>query len=262
MVTSRPQVNAARSASRPRVGRAGRPSYPGPTDRPLARHHAMKFAAALLLLLCFAAAAARADLVIVQRVEGGGMEGEMTIRLQGKRVRADIAPGISTIVDGAKGETIVLQHKTKIFNRIDAEQTKALAEQLLTAQAGSAPGKLTPTNEKKEVAGHQTQAYHWVVGQMKMKFWVCTDFANADAIQQQLNALQSVGLAPIAASLMPDPRQMPGLRLRTEFEMGGSKVATTIQSIKQEPVDATIFDVPKGYREVALPVTGAGQPGK
>jgi hypothetical protein len=222
----------------------------------------MRFATALLLFLCVAVGAARADLVLVQRVEGGGMEGEMTVRIKDKKVRADIAPGISTIVNGETGETIVLQHKTKIFNRITAEQTKALAEQLLLAQAGAAPPKLTPTNEKKEIAGHQTQAYLWVVGQMKMKFWVCTDFPNADAIQQQLNGLQSMGLAPIAASLMPDPKQMPGLRLRTEFEMGGSKVATTIQTIKQEPVDPSIFEVPKGYREVALPVTGAGQPGK
>jgi hypothetical protein len=222
----------------------------------------MRFAVALLLFFCLAAGVARADLVLVQRVEGGGMEGEMTIRIQGKKVRADIAPSISTIVDGDNGETIVLQHKTKIFNRISAEQTKALAEQLMVAQAGSTPPKLTLTNEKKEVAGHQTQGYVWVVGQMKMKFWVCTDFPNADAIQQQLNGLQTMGLAPIAAGLMPDPKQMPGLRLRTEFEMGGSKVATTIQTIKQEPVDPAIFEIPKGYREVALPVTGAGQPEK
>lgn len=220
----------------------------------------MRFAA-LLVLLCLAASA-RADLVLVQRVEGGGMEGDMTIRIQGKKVRADIAPGISTIVDAEKGDTIVLQHKTKIFNRITAEQTKALAEQLLLAQAGSTPPKLTPTNEKKEIAGHQTQAYLWAVGQIKMKFWVCNDFPNADAIQQQLNGLQNMGLAPIAASLVPDPKLMPGLRIRTEFEMGGSKVATTIQTIKQDPVDPTIFDVPKGYREVSPPVTGAGQPEK
>jgi hypothetical protein len=221
----------------------------------------MRFAAALLAFLCLAATGV-ADLVLVQRVEGGGMEGEMTVSIQGKKVRADIAPGISTIVDGDQGDTIVLQHKTKIFNRITAEQTKALADQLLVAQADAAPPKLMQTNEKKEIAGRQTQAYLWVVGKMKMKFWVCTDFPNADAIQQQLNALQSTGLGPIAASLMPDPKQMPGLRLRTEFEMGGSKTATTIQTIKQDPVDATIFEIPKGYREVALPVTGAGQPEK
>src|SRR3954453_15596719 len=98
----------------------------------------MRFAAALLTFLCLASGV-RADLVLGQRVEGGGMEGEMTVRIQGKKVRADIAPGISTIVDGNTGETIVLQHKTKIFNRITAEQTKALAEQLMTAQAGAAP---------------------------------------------------------------------------------------------------------------------------
>src|SRR3982750_1427248 len=115
----------------------------------------MRFATALLVFLCLATGAARADLVLVQRVEGGGMEGEMTVRIKDKKVRADIAPGISTIVDGEKGETLVLQHKTKIFNRITAEQTKALAEQLLQAQAGAAPPKLTQTNDKKEIAGHQ-----------------------------------------------------------------------------------------------------------
>ena len=216
----------------------------------------MRFA--LLFLLLFALPA-WADLTVLQKVEGSGLEGEMTIKFHGTKMRADLAVPLSTIVDSTTGETIVLQHKTKTFNRISAEQTKGLAEQLLKAQGASEPGKLTPTNEKKEIAGHQTQAFLWTVGQLKIKFWVCTDFPNAEAIQQQLNLIQNSGLATVAASMMPTAAQMPGLRLRTEFEIPPQKVATTIQSIKQDPVDPKLFDVPAGYKEVAVPVPGTGQ---
>lgn len=216
-------------------------------------------AALLIWLLCLAANVARADLVVVQKVEGSGLEGEMTIRFQGTKVRADLALPLSTIVDSATGETLVLQHKTKTFNRITAEQTKSLSEQLLKAQGATEPPNLTPIGEKKEVAGHQTHGFVWTVGQLKIKFWVCSDFPNADAIQQQLNLLQNSGLATVAASMMPTAAQMPGLRLRTEFELSGQKVSTTIVSIKESPVEAKIFEVPAGYKEVAVPVGGAGQ---
>jgi hypothetical protein len=215
-----------------------------------------------LLLLAFAlalaSAGARADLVIVQKVEGGGLEGEMTLKFKEKKVRADLATPISTIVDAESGETLVLQHRSKTFHRITADQTKGLVEQMLKAQStGDAP-KLTPTEEKKQIAGQPTQAFLWTVGKMKVRFWVAKDYPNGAAIQQQLDQMQNSGLSAVTASMMPKPEQMPGVRLRTEMELAGQKVNTTISSIKEEPVDAAVFDVPEGYKEVPMSVSGGG----
>ena len=59
--------------------------------------------------------------------------------------------------------------------------------------------------------------------------------------------------------MMPNATDLPGVRLRTEFELGDKKIASTITSIKEEPVDAAVFQVPAGYKEIAVPVNGAGQ---
>ena len=215
----------------------------------------------LLLLgtLCLALTVARADLVILQKVEGGGLEGEMTIKFQGKKVRADLALPISIIVDADSGESLMLQHRSKTFNRVSVADTKALAEQVLKAQGASQPPKLTPTGEKKELAGHQTEGFLWTVGQMKVRFWVAKDFPHGDAVQQQLNLLQNSGLGAVASSMMPSATDLPGVRLRTEFEIGDKKIASTILSIKEEPVDPSVFQVPADYKEVALPLNGALQ---
>jgi hypothetical protein len=215
------------------------------------------------LLLTLAAAGlstslAWADLTVVQKVEGGGLEGEMTIKFKGKKVRADVATPISTITDAETGDTLTLQHRTKTFTRTTAEQTKSLMEQMLKAQGANEPPKLTPTKEQKEIAGQKTQAYDWAVGKLKIRFWVAPEYPNAAAIQEQLDLMQNSGLAGVAATMMPSPQQMPGVRLRTELDLAGQKVNTTIVSIKQDAVDAAIFEVPKSYKEVAMPVTGSG----
>jgi len=213
----------------------------------------------LFALVCALLGVAHADLVVVQKVEGGGLEGEMTIKFQGKKVRADLVLPISIIVDAETGESLMLQHRTKTFNRVGEADTRALADQLLKAQGASEPPKLTPTGEKKDIAGHPTEGFLWRVGQMKIRFWVAKDFPHGDAVQAQLNLLQNSGLGAIASSMMPSATDLPGVRLRTEFELGDKKIASTITSIKEEPVDPAVFKVPADYKEVAVPINGAGQ---
>ena len=47
---------------------------------------------------------ARADLIIVQKVEGSGQDGDITVKIKGDKERVD-APGQPTrIIDGKTGE--------------------------------------------------------------------------------------------------------------------------------------------------------------
>jgi hypothetical protein len=194
---------------------------------------------------------ARADLIITQQVEGGGQQGEMTIKIKDGKARADLAQPVSMITDAATGETIVLQNNRKTFSRVPAAQTKELMEQFLKAQNAGAPPKLQATGKKETVSGYETEIYTWNVGTVKMRFWIAKDYPNAKAVQEQLERLQHAGLSEVAASMMPKMSELPGVKLRTEFDLGGRKVTYTIVSIKEQPVDAEVFNIPKEFTEAS-----------
>src|ERR1700678_112151 len=91
----------------------------------------------LMKTLCIAAAGflavlalSRADLVIVQKVEGGGQAGDQTIKIKGDKARTELSPGVSMITDGATGEMITLMQTGRTYLKVSAEQTKAMMGQL------------------------------------------------------------------------------------------------------------------------------------
>jgi hypothetical protein len=45
--------------------------------------------------------------------------------------------------------------------------------------------------------------------------------------------------------------------VKAEIEMPGHKVSYTISSIKEDPVDAAVFEIPKDYTEAAMPLQGS-----
>lgn len=61
------------------------------------------FNTTLLLLM---AGLARADIVIVESVGNGAQSTQMTVKVNGDRVRADISPMVSTITDASTGSVI------------------------------------------------------------------------------------------------------------------------------------------------------------
>jgi hypothetical protein len=83
------------------------------------------------------------------------------------------------------------------------------------------------------------------------------NYPNGAAIASELDRLQNAGLASVAASMMPKASDLPGVRLRTEIEMGVQKVTSTVVSIKQEEVDPEVFSIPKDFTE--SPGGGSGE---
>src|SRR5207253_8871585 len=71
---------------------------------------------------------ARGDLTIVQRVEGAGQNGEVTVKIKGDKERIDALSQPTRIIDGKSGEMTDLINEKKSFVRISAEQIKAAAE--------------------------------------------------------------------------------------------------------------------------------------
>jgi hypothetical protein len=215
----------------------------------------VRWLAPFLLLLTALALSAQAGYTIVQQVEGPGTTSDVTIRIEGNKMRSEVAEPLSVIVDGETGESIFLQHKNHTFSRVTAEQARRMGERLVEAQTDHDPGTLLPTGEKKMIGSYTGELYIWTIGAMKMRLWISRDFPDGPAVQAQLDRLQQFGVNSVGAKLMPPSASLPGLRLRTEMELPGQKLVYTILSVKEEPIEAAYFTIPPGYHETpfALP---------
>src|SRR5438477_11593058 len=90
----------------------------------------IKIIARSVFLAACLAITARADLTILQKVEGAGPTADMTIKIKGDKARIDATPQLTTTVDGKTGETVIsMKDKNKIV-KISADKMKVAVEMI------------------------------------------------------------------------------------------------------------------------------------
>src|SRR5437588_4339990 len=100
----------------------------------------MRNLAALFSIIIFGLlVSARADLTLVQKVEGAGQNGDVTVKIKGDKERIDAPSQPTRIIDGKTGEMTDLMNEKKSFIRISAEQMKAAAETINKFNGGEKP---------------------------------------------------------------------------------------------------------------------------
>jgi hypothetical protein len=211
---------------------------------------AFSFVCSICLIL-----SARADLTLVQKVEGAGQGGDMTIKIKGDKARIDASPKLTTIIDSKTGEIINLINDRKTVMRISAEKMKAAAEMIGKFNGKPAPaatGKLTPTGKKETVASYETEEYVYETSNFKATYWIAPNYPDGPAILKQLQSLNSDAWQTSNLRL-PDYRDFPGLPIKTVVSTGDSTVTTTLVSVKEEPVDDAQFSIPKDFKEIKVP---------
>jgi len=204
---------------------------------------------------------ARADLTIVQKVEGAGQDGDVIVKIKGDKERVD-APGQPTrIIDGKTGEITNLMDDRKAFATISAAQIKSAADSMnLNTDKKSASPRLNATGKKDIVSGYETDEYAYETPQFKASFWVASKYPGAADILKQMQA-------PIAGALKPSNMGMPdytdfkGLPLKTVISVGPNQVVTTIVSIKHDLLNPSEFEIPKDFQELKQQTQSESQPG-
>jgi hypothetical protein len=203
---------------------------------------------------------AGADFVIEQKVEGLGDSSLMTIKIAGDKLRLDLSRNITVIRDLAAGGSITLLHAKRQFQRIPPSAAEKLRRELdRHAAAGTSPVsfKLQPTGKKQKISGFDAEEYTAHVGGMPVRYWIATAFPNAAAVLAPLLKLQEAGLDQAMRGRIPAASDFPGLPVRTEAELNGQKVVTTVLSVKEQPVSPEEFEPPAGYTEIDPPVFGS-----
>jgi len=215
----------------------------------------------LLVLSISFVGSVRADLTIVQKVEGPGQNGEITVKIKGDKERMDAPSQPTRIIDGKTGEMTDLLNEKKSFIRISAQQMKAAAETINKFDDGKQPSphKLTPTGKKETINGYETEEFVYETPQFKASFWVATKYPDAADILKQMQAPVSGAWKPSNMG-MPDYTDFAGLPLKTVISVGDNQVATTIMSIKKDSISAAEFDIPKDFQELKKPLDAAPPP--
>ncbi|MEP6936874.1 MAG: DUF4412 domain-containing protein [Chthoniobacterales bacterium] len=224
----------------------------------------MKAARWLLLLSVSFLLPARADLTIVQKIEGAGSISEMTIKIKGDKARVEASPEVTTIIDSKSGEMLSLLNDKKKFLRISGDKAKAVAEMATRFGGEKQPQekpKLTPTGKKETIGGYEAEEYSCVAPKFKASYWIAPQYPNSAAIVKQMQAMTPASWSAGITS-MPDYRDFPGLPIRTNINMEGKQITSTITAVKQDPLPDAQFSAPADYQEMKMPNIGKMLGGK
>lgn len=209
----------------------------------------------LLFFLCLTVPV-RADVTVVQKVEGAGPLVTMTVKIKGDKARIDANPQIATIVDCKTGEMINLMQDQKKIVRISADKMKAAVEMMnkysaTTSKPGEAKPKLIATGKKEKINGYDTDEYTYETPAYKATYWVAPKYPGSAAILKQLQTLN--GQWSPNQMGMPDYQQLPGVPIKMIVSAMGNQITTTLTSITQDPINDAEFVPPKDFQEMKVP---------
>ncbi len=212
----------------------------------------------LFFLVCLHLSA-RADLIIVQKVEGAGPASEMTMKLKGDKMRVDMTPQVSTIFDSKTGEMLQLMKDQKTVVRMSGEKMKAMANTMKKyngqTQTVEKP-KLTPTGKKETINGYEAEEFAVQSPTFKASYWLAFKYPDGVAILKQLQSLSSTAWDPSNTGV-PNFNDLPALPIKTVVSVSGTQLTSTLVSVKQDPVNDAEFVVPKDFKEVQMPEIGS-----
>jgi Domain of unknown function (DUF4412) len=215
----------------------------------------MKITIATFLLGICLLLSARADLTIVQKVEGAGPNNEITIKIKGDKARIEATPHVTTIIDGRTGEITNLMNDQKTVVHISADTMKAAADMLKEFNGKKTEDQkpaLTPTGKKEKIGGYEAEEYVLETPRYKATYWIAPGYPDGAAILKELQKLNSQVWKPRNEG-MPDYSDFPGLPIKTIISIGGKEITTTLAAVKRDPLSDSEFTVPKDYRELKIP---------
>lgn len=215
--------------------------------------------------------AARADLVMQEQIVFENQTNIDTTRIHGNKIREDTTGGekgdISTIRDANTGDFVILLHQKKMFRKTSGAQIKERLEFYKnrsgdTNAADAIPKKLMDTGKSEKIGGYDADIFNWpVVDDSSMTYWIAKDFPNYQKIRVDLAAMDRFRAQGLGKGLQPDLGKLPGMVMKLQIVLNGELIGrtnaltttSTLISAKEEPVDPSIFEIPKNYKELASP---------
>ncbi|HEY5234440.1 MAG TPA: hypothetical protein VIK35_13000 [Verrucomicrobiae bacterium] len=220
----------------------------------------------ILLLLISTSFVVRADLVIRQQAVRSNTTNNVIISIHGDKIRTEQLAdqtgrgGVIYIDDLATHDSAMLMPKDKTVMRNSGANLKSDIEAAKKAYGETnamflAPPLPVDTGKTEVIENHKTEVYSWNgLNGTKETLWVAGNFPNHDNIKADLDKLDEWNSSFVGKGLEPDLRLLPGMVVKKQTAVGGRTdngqlVTISLVSVKIEPVDPTIFEVPSDYTE-------------
>ena len=192
------------------------------------------------LLLVGSLASARADLTVVEKIEGP-LAIEATWKIKGHKIRLDVPGGTPTVIDKQTGDILVLL-PNKVFKRMPGPKPEEPEN-----------AKLTSTGRKETILGHETEEFVFETPSEKTIYWIALKYPAAAEIIPQIQL--------ILGESAPNSRDLPGVPIRIHRKnSAGKDVTLTITSINQGHLDEAEFLPPKDFVEEGKTSPPAAEP--
>ena len=205
------------------------------------------------LAIFVTAITARADFVIQQKIESADQNGVLTLKIKGDKTRLDMPTerlgNVSVIQDLNTGDKIMMIHQQKVA------KMQSAAEQASAGNDGENPA-LVKTGKTEKVGNYDTEIYTWTNDHgMSGTLWVAVNYPDYPKFKSLLKKLHDSKAGQMLKGTQPDTSTLPGMVVKSKKETPLGEVATTLISAKEEPVNASDFQIPDDYRIVGLPIT-------
>ena len=216
-----------------------------------------KFPAVVLLACLCLLPDLRADITIVQQIDGDGQNRESTTKIRSDKTRIDASPATSIIMDLKSGEVISLMHAEKKYVKIPSQMTQAALESVRKMQGNqaAAPPNLAPTGKKESISGYPTEEYTLNFGGHKLSLWLTKALPDYQDVLKQMAAAFSQGpMAAMVKNLGMDFTTLPGFPIRTVNEwQPGRLLTSTVVSVSTAPIPDSDFEIPASYQAMVIP---------
>jgi hypothetical protein len=210
--------------------------------------------ALFLFALVFSALGSRADLILIQQASDTNGTHAANLRIHGDKLRMEEAnSSMVVIIDMKTRDSFTLLTTNQTFlHRFGSEIRWQMAEEKKfthgTNDIDFPPARPADTGKSEVVNGRPAEIYVWSGAQgLTETLWVDKNSPNYAAIQPELAKLDVFNDAGPHRNGQPAMSQLPGLVLRSESTLKGHTITNILVSVKLEPVDASLFELPPGY---------------
>ena len=199
---------------------------------------------------------ARADLTLVQEIDGSGRTHQMTIKLKGDKARVEITPEADhhhrqQVRRYPEPDEWPKEGDADVGRKIKGDRRNG--EQVSKdSSAGAEKGKLIATGKKETMNGYEVEEYVRESASMKETYWIAPKYPDAAAILKQLQSIAPTAWSSVAKGVF-DFREFPGLPLKTIVKTDKGEITSSFVSIKQDSLSDADFVVPKDFQELKGP---------
>jgi hypothetical protein len=211
----------------------------------------------VVLVATILSIAAHADLTITQQIQKEGPPQDanltMTMKIKEGKMRLDLNPQVSSIVDLKTGDMISLMHEQKLTMTIPGASIKSLQQahaQEAAKSVGTDAEPPKPTGRKETINGYECEEFEATAKGMNVHLWLTKDLPNAEKLMSELSTL--AGADPFRG--LTKGQQLPGFPIRTVVDTTGmGKTTVTVMAVSENPLADSEFAVPDGYRAMQAP---------